>query len=208
MKKKNCQEKIFSCTYCTKQGAVMEGLLKENTNSYWDLSGIFIALGLHSGGEDVDTAKQSGTRLATAAKPCQMAVFPDNAGKAISFDLMPLSHLLLAAFVCHNSSAKRWRWPLCHLCRSPCREEAGAFLQLVSQEWNISKWMPHILCKLGKFMALLWSFHYSAGSLPDYSTSAWQLGSLERGTLMHLMYIYSQDAGCWQGQGKIMKCCN
>lgn len=60
----------------------------------------------------------------------------------------------------------------------------------------------------GKFMALLWSFHYSAGSLPDYSTSAWQLRSLERGTLMHLMYIYNQDAGCWQGQGKIMKCCN
>lgn len=121
--KKNCQEKIFSCTHCTKQGAVMEGLLKENTNSYWDLSGIFLASGLHSGGEDVDAAKQSGTRLATAAKPCQMAVFPDNAGKAISFDLMPLGHLLLAAFVCHNSSAKRWRWPFHHLCRSPCREE-------------------------------------------------------------------------------------
>ena len=39
-------------------------------------------------------------------------------------------------------------------------EEAGALLQLLSQEWNIGKWMPHILHKLGKFMALLWSFNY------------------------------------------------
>lgn len=87
-------------------------------------------------------------------------------------------------------------------------EEAGALLQLLSQEWNIGKAMPHILRKLGKFMALLWSFHYSTQPLPDYSTPAWQLGSLERGTLMHLMYIHDENTDCWQGQRKIMKCHN
>lgn len=115
---------------------------------------------------------------------------------------------IAGCFVCDNTSDKHWSWLHCHLCRSVWREEAGALLQLLSREWNISKWMPHILHKPGKFMALLWSFHYSAEPLPDYSTSAWQLGSLERGTLMHLMYIYDQNADCWQGQSKIMKCHN
>lgn len=94
------------------------------------------------------------------------------------------------------------------LCRSLCRKEDGAILQLLSHERNVRKWTPHILHKLGKFMALLWYFHYSTESLPDYSTPAWWLESLERGTLMLLMYIHDPNVECWQGQRKITKCHN
>lgn len=67
---------------------------------------------------------------------------------------------------------------------------------------NYQKVNASYTAKLEKFMVLLWSFHYSTESSPDYSTPAWQLASLERGTLMHLMYIHDQNADCWQSQRK------
>lgn len=67
----------------------------------------------------------------------------------------------VAAFVCHSASDNCLSLLCCSLCRSLCREEAGALLQLLSQKWNIAKWLPCMLHKLEKFMALLWAFHYS-----------------------------------------------
>lgn len=114
----------------------------------------------------------------------------------------------VAAFVCHSASDNCLSLLCCSLCRSLCREAAGALLQLLSQKWNIAKWLPCMLHKLGKFMALLWAFHYSTESLPGCWTPAWQFGLLEREALMHLMHTHDQNVGCWQGQSKIMKCHN
>lgn len=65
-------------------------------------------MGLDNRGEDLEHSKREWHKVATVANPFQMAVFPDNAQKAVSSDLMPLCHLLLAAFVCYNASDKRW----------------------------------------------------------------------------------------------------
>lgn len=76
---------------------VTEVPFKKTDNSYWDFSRIFIALGLDNRGEGLEHSKGEWQKVTTVANPFQMAVFPDNAQKAISSDLMPLCHLLLAA---------------------------------------------------------------------------------------------------------------
>lgn len=125
--------------------------------------------------------------------------------RAISSDLMPPCHLLLAAFVYYCSSDKRFSLLCCCSCRSQRRL------------------MPSSSCchrnEISESQCLIYSIDWASSwrcfdlfiipeSSPGCSNPAWQLGSLEKGTLMHLMYIHAQNADCWQGQRKRMKCHN